>query len=501
MNNLPILSLIVLLPLMSAMFIMLCVKRSYDPEQALYAKYVGLLSSVLTLISSVYLVGAFDLTTSDVMQFVEKYQLIGSMGLEIHFGVDGVSVLFIALTNLLSLICIAISVDSIKKRIKEFLVCFLVLQSLTVGAFCSLNLLLFYCFFEAMLIPLCIIIGIWGGENRMYASIKFFLYTLFGSVIFLLAIIYLFMEFGTLDMISLTKLCSLLSPGAQKYIWLASFIAFAVKVPMVPVHTWLPDAHVQAPTPGSVILAGILLKVGGYGLFRVSLSMLPSASLYFSDMVMWLSVFAIVYASFVAMSQTDMKKMIAYSSVAHMGYVTGGFFSLTVEGINGGMLQMLSHGFISSGLFIVVGILYEKLHTKEISAYGGVANKMPMLAVMFMILMLGSIGLPGTSGFIAECMTILGIFSISPIHAIFAASGVVFGALYMLRLYRNVMLGEIAVGSKINDFTDIKCVEVACLLPLVLLVLYCGLFTGSVLEYFQASSNNIVNTFPVRVMQ
>ena len=366
MENFPILLITILLPLFSAAFIMLFVKQSMNPAKVLYSKYVTVLSSVLTFICSSYLIANFDF--SGGYQYVEKYEWMKSIGLDIELGVDGISVFFVFLTALLTIICIAISMLSITKNIKEFLVCFLILEGLSIGVFCSTNLLLFYIFFEAILIPMYIIIGVWGGENRVYATIKFFLYTLLGSVLFLVNIIYLFTEFGTLSIPALVKLAPTLDHNVQIYLWLAAFVAFAVKVPMPPFHTWLPDAHVQAPTAGSVMLAGILLKIGGYGFIRVSLPMFPYPSYEFAPIVMGLSVFAIIYGSFVAIAQKDMKKMIAYSSIAHMGYVTAGIFSFTLEGMTGAIFQMISHGVTSSALFMVVGVLYDRLHTKVIAA-------------------------------------------------------------------------------------------------------------------------------------
>jgi NADH-quinone oxidoreductase subunit M len=328
-----------------------------------------------------------------------------------------------------------------------------------------------------------LIIGIWGGTNRIYATLKFFLYTLFGSVLFLIVIIYLFSNFGTLSMPSLVQLAPKLSFEVQSYLWIAAFIAFAVKVPMLPFHTWLPDAHVQAPTAGSVILAGILLKIGAYGFLRVSLPMFPEASRYYSEFVLVLSVAAIIYASLVAIAQTDMKKMIAYSSVAHMGYVTAGIFSFNPQGMTGAIMQMISHGIVSSGLFMVVGVLYDRLHTKEISSYGGVAAKMPNLAFIFMVLTLSSIGLPGTSGFVGEFYSIIGLYKSGWYYAALATLAVILGAIYMLRLYRNVMLGTIS-NEKIQKFSDLTAREIFCLAPLAIATIIFGIFPSLITRYF-----------------
>lgn len=494
MGQFPILLVTIFLPLISAIFIMLFVKQSRNPSKVLYSKYVTVLSSVLTFVCATFLLIDFDLQVG--YQFQEKYILLKSIGLNIELGVDGISVFFIFLTSLLTLICVSISMYSIAKNVKEFLVMFLILESLSIGVFSSTNLLLFYIFFEAILIPMYIIIGVWGGENRVYASIKFFLYTLLGSVLFLLAIIFLFNEFGTLSIPELTNKVPSLPLSTQKWLWIAAFFAFAVKVPMFPFHTWLPDAHVQAPTAGSVMLAGILLKIGAYGFLRVSLPMLPLASIYFSPAMICLSVFAIIYASLVAIAQTDMKKMIAYSSVAHMGYVTAGIFSLNQEGINGAIFQMISHGIVSSALFMVVGVLYDRLHTKEIDKYGGVALSMPVLATFFMIFMLSSIGLPGTSGFIGEFLSLVGIFKSGMIFASVAALGMIFGAIYMLRLYRSLMLGGIT-NENVKNFTDLSKREFFCFLPLAFLTIFIGIYPNFVTKYFTSDVTSILTKIGV----
>jgi NADH-quinone oxidoreductase subunit M len=481
MEKFPILLLTILMPLVSAIFLALFVKQSRNPAKVLYAKYVAVLSSVLTLVSSIFLVINFDLETG--YQYKETYSFLPSMGLEIDLGLDGFSIFFVLLTAILTVICISISMFSITKTIKEFLICFLLLESFSIGVFCATNLLLFYIFFEAILIPMYLIIGIWGGTDRVYATLKFFLYTLFGSVLFLIDIVYLFNEFGTLSIPALAKLAPTLPFEVQCYLWIAAFIAFAVKVPMLPFHTWLPDAHVQAPTAGSVILAGILLKIGAYGFIRVSLPMFPEASKYYSELVLILSVIAIIYASLVAIAQTDMKKMIAYSSVAHMGYVTAGIFSFNHEGLTGAVMQMISHGIVSSGLFMVVGVLYDRLHTKEISSFGGVAAKMPNLAFIFMVLTLSSVGLPGTSGFVGEFYSIVGLYSTNWHYAFFATLAVILGAIYMLRLYRNVMLGVIH-NEEIHKFSDLSIRELFCLAPLAFATIVFGIFPTLITKYF-----------------
>ncbi len=399
MSELPILSIIIALPLLSAVYILLFASNSQSLNKQVYIIYLAVLSSILTFIASIYLLIKFD-NSSSSYQFVEHYSWIQTIGLEFHVGIDGISIFFVLLTSLLTLICIISSLFTIKKYIKEFLLCFLLIESFCIGAFSSINLLLFYLFFEAILIPMYIIIGIWGGENRIYASVKFFLYTFFGSIFFLLSLIYIYTQIHSFNILELNNLIPLLSIKVQKVLWLGVFICFAVKVPMVPFHTWLPEAHVQAPSAGSVILAGILLKLGSYGFIRILLPMFPDISKEFSFYILILSAVAVIYGSLLALAQTDMKKMIAYSSISHMGYVTGGIFSLTEIGIKGAIFQMISHSIISSSLFLIIASLYERLHTKEIAQYGGVATKMPVLAGFFMITMLGAIGMPGTSGFI-----------------------------------------------------------------------------------------------------
>ncbi|MDP4708866.1 MAG: NADH-quinone oxidoreductase subunit M [Rickettsiaceae bacterium] len=495
MMNLPILSISILLPLFSALYITLFISHTKSSRKQIYAMYVAILASVLTFIATTYLLVSFDPEVTD-FQFVERYHWIDSIGLEFYVGVDGLSIYFVFLSALLTLICIIASLFTIKKNIKEFLLCFLLLEAFCIGAFLSLNLLLFYGFFEVILIPMFLIIGIWGGENRVYAAVKFFLYTFFGSVFLLIALIYIYSQTGTFSIIDLVDIVPGFSLKVQQYLWLATFVSFAVKVPMVPFHTWLPDAHVQAPTAGSVMLAGILLKLGGYAFLRVSLPMLPGASEYFAIYVLWISGFAVTYASLVALAQTDMKKMIAYSSVAHMGYVTAGIFSFTVIGIGGAVFQMISHGVISSALFLVVGMLYERHHTKEIAKYGGVAASMPVLATFFMIAMLGSIGLPGLSGFVGEFLSIVGVFGVSPAVGIMCAFGVILGAIYMLKLYKSIMFGEISDAAIIN-FDDLKAYEKTALVPLMLLIIYIGLVPNGILETINTPARHLAEIYGV----
>ena len=493
MSNLPILSISILLPLFSALYITLFISHTKSSRKQIYTMYVAILASVLTFIAATYLLVSFDPKIID-FQFVERYNWIDSIGLEFYVGVDGLSIYFIFLSTLLTLICVIASVFTIKKNVKEFLLCFLLLESFCIGAFSSLNLLLFYGFFEVILIPMYLIIGIWGGENRIYAAVKFFLYTFFGSVFLLIALIYIYSQAGTFSIVDLVDIVPSFSLRVQQYLWLATFVSFAIKVPMVPFHTWLPDAHVQAPTAGSVMLAGILLKLGGYAFLRVSLPMLPGASEYFAIYVLWISGFAVIYASLVALAQTDMKKMIAYSSVAHMGYVTAGIFSFTVIGIGGAVFQMISHGVISSALFLIVGMLYERHHTKEIAKYGGVAASMPVLATFFMIAMLGSVGLPGLSGFVGEFLSIVGVFGVSPIIGIICAFGIILGAAYMLKLYKCVMFGKVSDISIIK-FEDLKSYEKIALVPLIFLIIYIGLVPNNILETINIPARNLAEIY------
>ena len=490
MLELPILSISILLPLLSALYILLFVSQSKSPNKQVYATYVAVLSSFFTLISTIYLLLKFK-SKALSYQFIEHYSWIPSIGLDFHVGVDGISIFFIVLTALLTLICMVASLFTIRKYPKEFLISFLLMESFCIGAFASINLLLFYLFFEAILIPMYIIIGIWGGENRIYAAVKFFLYTFFGSVFFLLALIYIYTQVHNFNMVDLNTSLPLLALSVQKWLWVAVFIAFAVKMPMLPFHTWLPDAHVQAPTAGSVILAGILLKLGAYGFLRISLPMFPEISKEYACYVLVLSVLAVIYGSLVAMAQRDMKKMIAYSSIAHMGYVTGGIFSLTPEGVKGAIYQMISHGVIASALFLIVGVLYDRLHTKEIAKYGGVATKMPVLAVCFMIAMLGSIGLPGTSGFIGEFLSLVGIYKANIAMAVLTATGVILGAVYMLRLYKEVMLGEIT-NKEVKNFKDLHLYEIIAIVPLCILIIYLGIMPNTIINMLNSSVSKIL---------
>lgn len=477
MHNFPILSALTFLPIIAA--IALIFIRSNN-SKILY--YYGLAVSFITFILSLTLLYSFD-KSSGHFQFIEIARLLQNQSFKYYMGIDGISVSLIILTTFLTPICLAISINSISQRIKEYIAYFLLLEGLVIGSFCAIDLLLFYIFFEAMLIPMYLIIGIWGGKDRIYASYKFFLYTFFGSVLFLIAIIYIYTNVGSTDIYILKNILPTLDIEKQRWLWLAFFIAFAIKVPMFPVHTWLPDAHVQAPTAGSVILAGVLIKLGAYAMIRFLLPFFPEASQYFANFVFALSVIAIIYASLVALMQEDMKKMIAYSSVAHMGFVTMGIFSFTRQGIDGAVMQMVSHGLVSAALFMCVGVIYDRLYTKEIAQMGGIAAKMPNFAILMMIFTLASVGLPGTSGFVGEFLAIIGTFKANKIMAILSAIGVILGACYMLWLYRRVLFGEI-INKKIEDFKDLDNIELISLALIAFLVILLGILPNLLLSYF-----------------
>lgn len=413
-------------------------------------------------------------------------------------GVDGISMLFVILTTFLMPLCILASWVSVQKRVKEYMVAFLVLETLMIGVFCSLDIVLFYVFFEAGLIPMFIIIGVWGGKRRIYASFKFFLYTLLGSVLMLLAIMAMFWDAGTTNIETL--LAHDFPPSMQTWLWLAFFASFAVKMPMWPVHTWLPDAHVEAPTAGSVILAGILLKLGGYGFLRFSLPMFPLASDYFAPLVFALSVIAIIYTSLVALIQEDIKKLIAYSSVAHMGYVTMGIFTANAQGIQGGIFQMLSHGLISGALFLCVGVVYDRMHTREIKAYGGLVNRMPWYAAVFLIFTMANVGLPGTSGFVGEFVILLGAFKANTWIALLATTGVILSAAYALWLYRRVVFGELQKES-LKSILDMSLREKVIIAPLVILTIFFGVYPAPVFDVTAASVDNLIEGYQAALAQ
>jgi NADH-quinone oxidoreductase subunit M len=442
------------------------------------ARWIALITTIVTFVLSLLVWANFN-PANPGFQLVEKYNWLGG-GISYHMGVDGISMLFVVLTAGLMPFCIAASWESVENRVAEYMVAFLVLETMMIGVFCALDLVLFYVLFEGGLIPMFLIIGIWGGKRRVYASFKFFLYTFVGSVLMLLAIMSMYWYSGTSDIATL--LSSVHFPRAmQTWLWLAFFASFAVKMPMWPVHTWLPDAHVEAPTAGSVILAGILLKMGGYGFLRFSLPMFPAASEMFAPLVFTMSIVAIIYTSLVALAQEDMKKLIAYSSVAHMGFVTMGIFTVTHQGVEGGIFQMLSHGVVSGALFLCVGVVYDRMHTREIAAYGGLVNRMPIYAACFMVFTLANVGLPGTSGFIGEFLTMLGAFVHNSWIAIFAATGVILSAAYALYLYRRIIFGAL-VKPSLQAMQDLSAREIAILAPLVVITIALGVYPKPVLD-------------------
>jgi NADH-quinone oxidoreductase subunit M len=482
----PILSLVTFLPLIGA--VLLTLLKGDEASVASKSRMIALAVTTVTFVLSLPIMINFNPATADY-QFVEKEIWFDTYGISYHMGIDGISLFFVMLSTFLTPLCILASWKAVEKRVREYMVAFLLLETFMIGTFCALDAVLFYLFFEAVLIPMYIIIGVWGGARRVYASFKFFLYTLLGSVLMLVALITMILHAGTADMTVLTGYA--FAPELQKWLWLAFFASFAVKMPMWPVHTWLPDAHVEAPTAGSVILAGVLLKMGGYGFLRFSLPMFPDATEYFAPMVFALSVIAIIYTSLVALVQQDMKKMIAYSSVAHMGFVTLGIFTLNTQGIEGAIFQMISHGVISAALFLSVGVVYDRLHTRDINRYGNLAKNMPIYAVVFVILMLGSVGLPGTSGFVGEFLALLGAYKVNTMVATFAAVGVVLGATYMLHLTRKVVFGP-----KVNDdaaaMPDLDAREKFIFLPLIILVIWLGVAPSYVLDRIAPSVQNLI---------
>ena len=485
MLSLPILSIIIFLPLVGVALLSLINSTTANGERNL--KQTALWVVCLNFIVSIAMLINFDQSDPN-FQFTESYFWLNS-GISYHLGVDGISILLIILTTFLMPFCILASFESIKVSLKEYLIAFLILETLMIGVFCSLDLVLFYLFFEGGLIPMFLIIGIWGGERRVYATFKFFLFTLAGSVFMLLAIIAIYMETGTTNITYLLQFD--LAPSLQYIFWLAFFASFAVKIPMWPVHTWLPDAHVEAPTAGSVILAGVLLKMAGYGFIRFSLGIFPIASSYFAPLIFTLSIIAIIYASLVALVQTDMKKLIAYSSVAHMGFVTLGIFTFTLQGIEGAIIQMLSHGIISAALFLCVGVVYDRIHTREIDRYGGLVNRMPLYAFAFMIFIMGSIGLPGTSGFVGEFLVLLSIFSVNTYFAVFATSGVVLAAAYSLWLYRKVIFGSL-IKDDLQDILDLSYREIIILFPLAFLTIFFGFYPQPLIDIIEPSTIQLI---------
>jgi len=489
MDNFPWLSAVIFTPLLGVFFILLI--RGDQATIARNSRAVALWTSLVTFFVSLGLWFNFDNNTSK-FQFEEKFVWLENLDLAYHLGIDGISLFFVLLSTLLTILCILASWTTITDRVKEYMIAFLLLETLMVGMFSSLDLVLFYIFFEGVLIPMFIIIGVWGGPRRNYAAFKLFLYTLLGSVLMLVAILTMLSTAGSSDITVLLKYDFPLS--LQPWLWLAFFASFAVKVPMWPVHTWLPDAHVEAPTAGSVILAGVLLKFGGYGFLRFSLPMFPIASFDFTPLIFSLSVIAIIYTSCVALVQEDMKKLIAYSSVAHMGFVTMGIFAANSQGVEGAVIQMLSHGIVSAALFLIVGVIYDRIHTREISAYGGLVNRMPRYAIIFMVFMMASIGLPGTSGFVGEFLILIGVFKVNSWVAMFAATGLILGAGYMLYLYRRVVFGNLDKDN-LKKILDINSREFLIFIPLLLIVFVMGIYPSLFLDAIHASVDNLVDRY------
>ncbi len=486
--NFPILSAIIFIPLIGALFILITKGNQNNIEKN--SKYVAIFTSIVNFFLSIILWYLFDPSSSD-FQFVEKRNWINGF-INYQIGIDGISILFIVLTAFIIPICIFSGIKSIKFKIKEFLISILLMETLMIGVFCSLDLVLFYLFFEGGLIPMFIIIGVWGGSRRVYSAFKFFLFTLLGSVLMLIAIIAIYWITGTTDVIELLNYKILYK--YQYLLWLAFFSSFIVKMPMWPAHTWLPDAHVEAPTAGSVVLAAILLKMAGYGFIRFSLGLFPIASDYFTPLIFTLSVIGIIYTSLVALMQEDIKKLIAYSSVAHMGFVTVGIFSITKQGLDGSIIQMLSHGIISAALFLSVGVLYDRMQSRMISTYGGLVNTMPKYAFVFMIFTLGALGLPGTSGFIGEFLTLAGTVQKNLVVAILASLGVILAAAYMLWLYKRIIFGRIT-NSDLKKIKDIDRSEFYILYLLAFLIIFFGFYPDILFNSIDASINNLINNY------
>ncbi|WP_439562233.1 NADH-quinone oxidoreductase subunit M [Roseinatronobacter sp.] len=491
-----LLSIITFTPAIAAVILAIFL-RGEDEAAQNNAKWVALIATLATFAASLILLVGFDPQDTG-FQFVEEHDWI--MGFTYKMGVDGISILFVMLTTFLMPITIG-ACWNVSHRVKEYMIAFLLLETLMIGVFTALDLVLFYLFFEAGLIPMFLIIGIWGGKERIYAAFKFFLYTFLGSVLMLVAMIAMYVDAGTTDIPTLlghqfsTETFSLMGwqviGGMQTLLWLAFFASFAVKMPMWPVHTWLPDAHVQAPTAGSVVLAAVLLKMGGYGFLRFSLPMFPVASDIFAPLVLWLSAIAIVYTSLVALMQTDMKKLIAYSSVAHMGFVTMGIFAANQQGVDGAIFQMISHGFISGALFLAVGVIYDRMHTREISAYGGLINRMPVYAAVFLLFTMANVGLPGTSGFVGEFLTFMAVFQVNTWVALFAATGVILSAGYALWLFRRVVMGEL-IKESLKGIKDMDRREKALIAPLIAMTLLLGIYPALITDIIGPSVSALV---------
>ena len=484
--NIPILSLLICVPSVGALFILF----TKSTEKYNSHKYISVFISIINFILSIYLWYKFDNSNSS-FQFVENREWIYGF-INYKVGIDGISILFVVLTTFITPLCILSVNSTIKNRLKDFLVAILIMESLMIGVFCSLDLVIFYLFFEGGLIPMFLIIGIWGGARRVYSAFKFFLYTLLGSVLMLVAIIYIYWISGTTDVEKLYEIG--IDAKYQKILWLAFFSSFAVKTPMWPVHTWLPDAHVEAPTAGSVLLAAILLKMAGYGFIRFSIGLFPIGSEYFVSFVYVLSLIAIIYTSLVALMQEDMKKLIAYSSVAHMGFVTLGIFTMTQQGLEGSIFQMISHGIISAALFLCVGVIYERMHTREIKRYGGIIEVMPKYSIILMIFTLGALGLPGTTGFVGEFLILMGAFKDNFLVAVIASLGVILGAAYMLWLYKRVVFGEL-INKDLKNLVDLNKSEIIILILLAIPSLYFGFYPEPLINTVEISISNLIDNY------
>ena len=490
--NYPILSSLILLPFIGALFLFFTKSKS---ESKITIKYVALFTSLVNFFLSIYLWLLFDQTTSD-FQFVEERVWIKNL-INYKVGVDGISILFIILTTFITPLCIISINNSIKNRLNEFLIAVLIMESFMIGVFCSLDLVVFYLFFEAGLIPMFLIIGIWGGSRRVYSAFKFFLFTLLGSVLMLVAIISIYWINGTTDVVKLYELG--IDTKYQNLLWLAFFSSFAVKTPMWPVHTWLPDAHVEAPTAGSVLLAAILLKMAGYGFIRFSLGLFPTASEIFTPLIYTMSIIAIIFTSLIALMQEDMKKLIAYSSVAHMGFVTLGIFTIEQQGIEGSIIQMISHGLVSAALFLCVGVVYDRMHSRLIATYGGIVNIIPKYAVLFMVFTLAALGLPGTSGFVGEFLILMAAFKDNFLVAVLASLGVIIGAAYMLWLYKRVIFGKL-VNQDLKKMIDLNKSETFILVSLAIPTLYFGFYPDPLIKTIEVSITDLIETYNYNVV-